>query len=133
MYASFEFYEDKYFGSALTEQEFARASKRASSFIDYYTMGKAKDYPDTDGAVAMCCCALAEQYQIIENAKAQSISGGEVKSQTVGAWSKTYASGTETAEAARKVLADIVMEYLAGTGLLYRGGRRCVSPCCDGL
>lgn len=133
MYASYAFYEDEYFGSALTEQEFARASKRASSFIDYYTMGKAKGYPDTDGALAMCCCALAEQYQIIENAKAQSMSGGEVKSQTVGAWSKTYASGTETAEAARKVLADIAMEYLAATGLLYRGGCRCVSSCCDCL
>lgn len=133
MYASYAFYEDEYFGSALTEQEFARASKRASAFIDYYTLGKAKSYPDTDNAVAMCCCALAEQYQIIENAKAQSMSGGEVKSQTVGAWSKTYASGTETAEAARKVLADIAMEYLAATGLLYRGGCRCVPSCCHGL
>nr|DAG79891.1 MAG TPA: Head Tail Connector Protein [Caudoviricetes sp.] len=81
----------------------------------------------------MCCCALAEQHQIIENAKVQSMSGGEVKSQTVGAWSKTYASGAETAEAARKTLENIAMDYLAWTGLLYRGGQRCVPTCCDRL
>lgn len=133
MYATYTFYTDTYLGSALTEQEFARASKRASSFIDYYTIGKAKDYPDDDNALAMCCCALAEQYQIIENAKVQSMSGGEVKSQTVGAWSKTYASGVETAEAARKTLEDIAMDYLAWTGLLYRGGQRCVPTYCDCL
>ena len=63
----------------------------------------------------------------------QSMSGGEVKSQTVGAWSKTYASGTETAEAARKTLENIAMDYLAWTGLLYRGGQRCVPTCCDCL
>lgn len=38
MYATYTFYTDTYFGSALTEQEFARAATRASSFIDYYTI-----------------------------------------------------------------------------------------------
>lgn len=62
MYATYTFYTETYLGSALTEQEFARAATRADAFINYYTMGKAKDYPDTDNALAMCCCALAEQY-----------------------------------------------------------------------
>lgn len=129
MYADYIYYTTTYLGSALTEEEFARAATRASSFLDYYTQGKAKTY--TGDELEMCCCALAEQYQIIENAQTQSMSGGELQSQTVGAWSKTYKSGTETAAAARETLAGIAMQYLGHTGLLYRGGGCCVPSCCD--
>lgn len=129
MYADYEYYTDTYIGGALTEEEFAQASTRASSFLDYFTRNKAKDY--TGDELKMCCCALAEQYQIIENAQAQSMSGGELQSQTVGSWSKTYRSGTETAETAREALAGIATRYLAHTGLLYRGGGCCVPSCCN--
>ncbi len=129
MYADYTYYTTTYLGSALTEEEFARAATRAGSFLDYYTRGKSKTY--TGDELKMCCCALAEQYQIIENAQAQSMSGGELQSQTVGAWSKTYKSGTETAAAARETLAGIAMQYLGHTGLLYRGGGCCVPSCCD--
>ena len=67
MYADYIYYTTTYLGSALTEEEFARAATRASSFLDYYTRGKAKTY--TGDELEMCCCALAEQYQIIENAQ----------------------------------------------------------------
>ena len=67
MYADYIYYTTTYIGSALTEEEFARAATRASSFLDYYTRGKAKTY--TGDELKMCCCALAEQYQIIENAR----------------------------------------------------------------
>lgn len=129
MYADYTYYTTTYLGSALTEEEFARAATRASSFLDYYTRGKSKTY--TGEELKMCCCALAEQCQIIENAQTQSMSGGELQSQTVGAWSKTYKSGTETAAAARETLAGIAMQYLGHTGLLYRGGGCCVPSCCD--
>lgn len=129
MYADYTYYTTTYLGSALTEEEFARAATRAGSFLDYYTRGKSKTY--TGEELKMCCCALAEQYQIIENAQTQSMSGGELQSQTVGAWSKTYKSGTETAAAARETLAGIAMQYLGHTGLLYRGGGCCVPSCCD--
>ena len=72
MYADYIYYTTTYIGSALTEEEFARAATRASSFLDYYTRGKAKTY--TGDELKMCCCALAEQYQIIENAQTQSMS-----------------------------------------------------------
>lgn len=130
MYADYEFYTNTYYGAQLNESEFARVATRASSFIDYYTRGKAASYSGGD-EVKMCCCALAEQYQIIEKATAQGISGGELQSQTVGAWSKTYRSGAETADAARQNLAKLAAQYLAGTGLLYRGGGCCVPPCCN--
>lgn len=131
MYADYKYYTDTYIGSALTVDEFARAATRASSFLDYFTRNKAKDY--TGDELKMCCCALAEQYQIIENAQTQSMSGGELQSQTVGSWSKSYRSGTETAAAAREALAGIATRYLAHTGLLYRGGVRCVPSHCHGL
>lgn len=129
MYADYTYYTTTYLGSALTEEEFARAATRAGSFLDYFTRGKSKTY--TGDELKMCCCALAEQYQIIENAQTQSMSGGELQSQTVGAWSKTYKSGTETAAAARETLAGIAMQYLGHTGLLYRGGGCCVPAHCD--
>lgn len=131
MYADYEYYTGTYIGGALTEEEFARAATRASSFLDYFTRNKAKDY--TGDELKMCCCALAEQYQIIENAQAQSMSGGELQSQTVGSWSKSYRSGTETAVAAREALAGIATRYLAHTGLLYRGGGRCVPAHCHDI
>ena len=39
MYATYTFYTETYLGSALTEQDFARAATRASSFIVHYTIG----------------------------------------------------------------------------------------------
>ena len=56
MYADYTYYTTTYLSSALTEEEFARASTRASSFLDYYTRGKAKTY--TGDELKMCCCAL---------------------------------------------------------------------------
>ena len=69
--------------------------------------------------------------------------GGELQSQSVGSWSKTYRSGgdsdKEAAEVARvseSALAAVARLYLDHTGLLYRG-RVCahgyVSTCGDAL
>ena len=56
----------------------------------------------------------------------------EVKSETVGSYSRTLATGGESAlsalnatDGAKKLLAETCMEYLAHTGLLYRGGGCC--------
>lgn len=130
MYADYSYYTDTYCGNTLTADEFARASTRASSFLDYFTRNKAKDYEGEE--IKMCCCALAEQFQVIEQATAQSVKG-EVQSESVGSWSKTYRSGAETATAARSALADIARQYLSNTGLLYRGGACRVSTHCDCL
>ena len=68
VYADFEFYTIKYMGSSINEMDFPRLSLRASSFLDYYTLGRASQNPDLE-ALKMACCALAEQYQIIEQAQ----------------------------------------------------------------
>lgn len=131
-YADYTYYTSQYIGNAITETDFPRLAARATAFIDYYTGGKAAGSSETT-KLADACCAIAEQYQVIEKARlSASSASGEMASQTVGAYSVTYRSGTESAAAAEAQLAHIAQIYLAGTGLLYRGVKcRVCSPCCD--
>lgn len=150
-YADYEYYTATYLGTAIEEADFPRLSLRASGYLDYITQGRAAKNAGLD-ALKMACCALAEQYQAIEAAQALaqksldaslSSQGAEVKSQTVGSWSKTYQSGGESAasaaaaaSSAQAVLAAVARQYLGTTGLLYRGrGCGCgyVPTCCDNI
>lgn len=149
-YADYEYYTTTYLGTAIKKDDFPRLALRASSFLDYYTQGRAAQNSDLD-ALKMACCAVAEQYQYIDIAQAlaqkslssslESSESGELQSQTVGSWSKTYRSGGESAQqalsstqSAQAALASIAQQYLGATGLLYRGrGCFCVPPRCDAL
>lgn len=148
-YADYEYYKNTYLGTAIPDSDFPRLALRASTFLDYYTQGRAAQNAGLD-AVKMACCAVAEQYRSIDTAQAlaqKSLSsalsqeGVELKSQSVGSWSKTYQSGGESAAqaaasatSARSGLADAANMYLSGTGLLCRGrGCVCVPPYCDTL
>lgn len=142
VYADFAYYSGTYMGT-VSEENFPRLAVRASSFLDYYTLNKAKDNADLD-AVKMCCCALVDKYAVIEAAQALAVKNlsnaaandAEVKSETVGSYSRTLATGGESAlsalsatDGAKKLLAETCREYLAHTGLLYRGGGcRCTLP-----
>lgn len=141
-YADFAYYSGTYMGT-VSEENFPRLAVRASSFLDYYTLNKAKDNAELD-AVKMCCCALVDKYAVIEAAQTLAMknltnaaaNNAEVKSETVGSYSRTLATGGESAlsalnatDGAKKLLAETCMEYLAHTGLLYRGGGcRCTLP-----
>ena len=140
-YADYDYYSGTYLGT-VSEGDFPRLAVRASSFLDYYTQNRAKDNADLD-AVKMCCCALVDKYAVIEAAQAlaqknlANVAGDvEIKSETVGSYSRTLATGGESAlsalnatDGAKKLLAETCMEYLAHTGLLYRGGGcRCTLP-----
>lgn len=134
-YADYDYYSGTYMGT-VSEEDFPRLAVRASSFLDYYTQNRAKDNAALD-AVKMCCCALVDKYAVIEAAQALAMktlanaaaSDAEVKSETVGDYSRTLSTGGESAvsalaatDGARKLLAETCVEYLAHTGLLYRGG-----------
>ena len=141
-YADYGYYFGTYMG-AVSEKDFPRLVVRASSFLNYYTQNRAKDNANMD-EVKMCCCALVDKYAVIEAAQALAMKNltnaaakdAEVKSETVGSWSRTLATGGESAlsalnatDGAKKLLAETCMEYLAHTGLLYRGGGcRCTLP-----
>lgn len=147
LYADYAYYSGTYMGT-VSEEDFPRLAVRAGSYLDYITTGKAAAHAELD-AVKLACCALVDVYRDIETAKAAAVkslsaleeNGAELQSQTVGSWSKTYRSGTESANAAlstaaeaEKLLYPTAMRYLAPTGLLYRGrGCRNVSTHCHGL
>ena len=121
-YVDYGYYTTTYLGTAIMASDFPRLSLRASSFLDYYTQGRAAQNKDLD-AVKMACCAVAEQYQAIDTAQAlaqKSLSaalsqdGGELKSQTVGSWSKTYQSGGGRLRHLRKSWPGGSGEYVPG-------------------
>lgn len=136
-YADFTYYQQQFMGSSISEDDFPRLALRASQFLDYYTKDRSKKDPERE-ALKMACCALAEQYQLIDSARAAQAkalsasaekAGQELQSETVGPWSRTYKSGGEAAASintlsaeAQAALAGIARQYLANTGLLYRGG-----------
>lgn len=133
-YADYTYYSGTYMGT-VSEEDFSRLAVRASSYLDYYTRDKAKDNAELD-AVKMCCCALVDVYKLIETAKelankdmTAGLSSDAIQSETVGGYSRTMRSGGDGASSslqagldAKKQLAATAMEYLASTGLLYRGG-----------
>ena len=145
VYADYGYYTGTYLGTLVCNDKFPRLAVRASSFLDYYTSGKAQKNADLD-AVKMACCALVDQYAMIDAAQAAAVKNitaaadgaAAVKSETVGSYSRTLATGGETAlsalttaESIRKTLAETAAEYLAHTGLLYRGrgcGGKCTLP-----
>lgn len=135
IYADYEYYAGSYMGN-VGEDEFSRLSVRASSFLDYYTQNRVKDNAELD-AVKMCCCALVDKYKVIEAAQELAVkkltgalgTDAEVKSETVGGYSRTLDTGASgavaalsTTDGAKNLLAETCREYLVHTGLLYRGG-----------
>jgi len=141
MYADYTFYVESFYGTAIKEADFPRLASRSSDFLDYYTRGKASVSDETT-ALAKACCAIAEAMQSDDNnkaiaAKAQaaalSSDVGEKKSESVGSWSASYATAADyvannTASAENALRANyalIAQQYLANTGLLYRGGGAC--------
>ena len=126
IYADYAYYPDEFHGDAIPEESYNRCAARASDYIDQITMNRAQDYvllhPDKSAPVKKACCALAEQYMQIYEAKARSmVEGGEIASESVGGHSISYRSSLETAATLEADLRKITTSYLGFTGLLYRG------------
>ena len=142
MYATYDFYTGpNWYGTAIVSADFPRLALRASDFLDYYTRGKAAQVPPEDTAtvtaLGKACCAVAEAIQSDERVQAlkdKSTSAGlagsgELKSESVGSYSVSYAiagdydrgGSAAAANDRRAAYAVIAREYLANTGLLYRG------------
>ena len=140
MYADYSYYVNVYHGTQLTEQNFPQYAERASEYIDYITFGKAKKSAELP-EVKKCCCALAEQYETINAvtiaARAAVTDSGQIQSESVGAHSRSFRSGVESAETITAIEAEvgnIARRYLLPTGLWYRGGVSGVCPtCCNSL
>lgn len=117
-YADYNFYVTEFHGDVIPDEAFDKYAQRASDYLDYITMGKAKSYDDTTDALAKACCAVAEQ---IDLADSVGVAAGMVASETVGSHSVSYRSGAEMKASLDASMLNAAQMYLLSTGLLYRG------------
>ena len=96
----YSYYKDEDKGNAIAEADFPRLSARAEAYLAALDANSAED------GYSLAVCAVADAWQ--ENER-----GGEVQSQTVGSWSRTYAVQGKSAE--RRLL-DAARLYLPGLG-----------------
>ena len=101
-YVTYEFYQDVYKGNAVPSSDFERLAERASDYLDYITRGKATDMAD-DKRLQKAACAVAEALQTNEQ-------GGDVASQSVGSWSRSY---TKVSKSDEERLLEAVRMYLS--------------------
>lgn len=111
----YEFYVATYQGNRISAEEWPALSRDAAAYLEDLTLGRtAADLPaEFVERVQMAVCAVAEEY------KAERDNGGNaVVSESVGAWSRSYA---QTWSPSRRRM-DAAWRWLGTTGLLYRGG-----------
>lgn len=112
-YADYTYYTSEYKG-AMPEEDFNRLSRQASAYIDRVTFGRAAR--SHNGAVQTkikdACCAVVDVMLKKEQ-------GGELTSQTVGSWTRSFASSGKTMDRQQYEAATL---YLGMTGLMYQGG-----------
>ena len=141
MSASFDFYKTVYMGKIDNEDDFLLYRKRATEYISNITAGKADPYLFSDceceqpeveldtriqRKVDYAVCAVADQYVAVDIGRASVMKGytesdGFIASETVGSHSRTFRSGYDVAKEAENALYSVAANYLAWTGLLYRG------------
>lgn len=119
-YADETFYKDKYLlgRKPVISIGFPFYSRQASQLIDQYTFNRLKDAPEVSEEVQTCCCELAEAE--CRREKQQKDSGGKT-SERIGTYSVSFGSAQESAAASGREQREIIMKWLADTGLCYQG------------
>lgn len=118
IYADYNYYKHSYLGDQIKAEGFGQLAKRSSEYIDYVTMGRAQLHAE-ENKIRDACCALAEQFHIIDLAAKAAADGGVVESETVGPHSVHYASPSDAAKVAQKELYQVAQRYL--WPYMYRG------------
>lgn len=127
MYADYQFYKERYYGNAISEEDFPRLAERAADIISSATLGRADGNlsEKVSEKVKKLNCALAEVVQNQEKAEANAFSArGSVVSESVGSWSASYGTNATAAAQIGSISEQkngVIAQYLAGTGLLYGG------------
>lgn len=119
-YADEMFYTDKYLlgRKPVISAGFPFYARSASQVIDRYTFDRLKGLEVVSEAVQMCCCELAEAEYRRE--KQQKETSGKT-SEKIGTYSVSFGSAQESAAAAGREQREIIMKWLADTGLCYQG------------
>lgn len=124
VYADYEFYEKEYLlgrKAAVMAADFPFYARQASALIARYTHGNIHSNSIIE-EVKNCCCELAEM--LYSDAQATAQSDG-VASESVQGWSRSYESVEARKLNLRKQQRECIYKWLADTGLLYSGVRRC--------
>ena len=114
-YADYAYYTDTYKGAVIDAASFLRYSMKATQQIKLNTFGRV-DKDNIPEEVKMCCCELAE---LIFRADKEDTKG--IASEKVGEYSVAYTSPEAREKQLSKSTANIINNWLAMTGLLYRG------------
>ena len=93
---TYEFYVSTYMGNQIAEQDFPRLITRAGVYLEKFNC-------TDESKLNMAMCAVAEAWQTNEQ-------GGELASQSVGGWSKSYQQTKPKTNEQR--LLDAVKMYL---------------------
>lgn len=124
VYVDFTFYQGTYLNgtqSDVEQTEFDKLEPKAEAIIREMTLSRSDSYSDGD-EVKMAACAVIEKlwesYEL-ENDSAPA----EVSSEKVGGYSVTYKgnSRSERQKENLKVAREAARQWLAPTGLLFRG------------
>lgn len=124
VYATYEYYTETYFGTAIPETVFPRMIRKASQYIDYFTFGRlSEENVDSYPTLPDCACDMAEViYKMTEGSPGV---GREKKSENTDGYSVTYVTesvdGQSKEDVLKKKLYSIAKLYLLETGLLYCG------------
>ena len=118
-----EYYINDYKGVAVPADSFYRYADRATAAVEFHTFERAGVIvtANTDTAtitkIKMATCAAADA---LYNADLQA-NGGSIASEKVGDYSVNYAVSPDTALTVNAKVSNAMREYLAFTGLLFRG------------
>lgn len=127
VYADYQYYKTVYMGNTVPEESFPSLAIKASAYVDWSTMNRAKSATgDAADAVKNAVCALAEIIQDGEKLSAiSSDTESPISSETVGGWSRSFGSKAVSANDLQLIESrkkEAVMMWLAPYGLLQARG-----------
>lgn len=114
-YADYAYYTGTYKGAVIDAASFPLYARKATQKIKLHTFSRISEDNIPDEA-KMCCCELAEAIY-----KHEATDNGNVASEKVGEYSISYVDKEKIEEAYRGKCIEIIQNWLAMTGLLYRG------------
>lgn len=117
-YTTVEYYTDNYLmgrKAVISTADFPFYAMKATQEIKKYTFNSIQEDNISDD-VQLCCCEIAEYLHEQEQEDT-----GNVQSEKKGEWSVTYVSAEVTEDIKQSKIKEIIYNWLANTGLLYRG------------
>lgn len=119
-YADRGFYENTFHGEIIPENAFPGMILKASIFVKFITFSRVDEMEEIPEEVRLAACAVADvMYQDI---KARDDAGREIASENNDGYSVSFVtSKDEKTGSVEHRCKKVASQYLAHTGLLYRG------------